>query len=226
MISHIAVLIPARDEAQRIRECLDAVAAAVDRCPIDASITVVADSCTDDTARIARTFPQVTVIEISAGAVGVARATAATHALSAPRVPPASVWLANTDADSVVPDNWLTSQADLADRGYDIIIGTVRPDPREYPPDAQREWEKTHITGHPNGHIHGANLGVRASAYLDVDGFRPIREHEDVDLIERLARFRSIASDDAEVITSARLAGHTPGGYARYLRDLLQQPTP
>ncbi len=226
MISYIAVLIPARDEAQRIRECLHAVAAAADRCPIDASITVVADNCTDDTARIARDFPQVTVIEISAGNVGVARATAASHALSASRVPPTSVWLANTDADSVVPDNWLTSQVDIADRGYDIVIGTVRPDPREYPPDAQHEWEKTHIAGRPNGHIHGANLGVRASVYLDVDGFRALPEHEDVDLIERLVRFRSIASDDAEVITCARLAGRTPGGYAGYLRDLLRQSTP
>jgi len=225
VISHIAVLMPARDEAQRIRECLDAVTAAVDRCPIDASITVVADNCTDDTARIARAFPQVTVIEISAGNVGVARATAAIHALSTSGVPPASVWLANTDADSLVPDNWLTSQLDIADRGYDIIIGTVRPDPREYPPDAQREWEKTHVAGRPNGHIHGANLGVRASAYLDVEGFRPMPEHEDVDLVKRLARFRSIASDDAEVITSARLAGRTPGGYAGYLRDILRQPT-
>ena len=226
MISHIAVLIPARDEAQRIRECLHSVAAAVDNCPIAASITVVADNCTDDTAHIARAFPRVTAIEISAGNVGIARATAAAHALSATRVSPGSLWLANTDADSVVPDNWLTSQADIADRGYDIVIGTVRPDSREYPLDAQREWARTHIAGRPNGHIHGANLGVRASAYLDADGFRPIPEHEDVDLVERLARFRSIASDDAEVITSARLAGRTPGGYAGYLRHLLRQSIP
>ena len=36
---------------------------------------------------------------------------------------PGSLWLANTDADSVVPWNWLIHQVDLADAGADLVLG-------------------------------------------------------------------------------------------------------
>lgn len=226
MIRHVAVLIPACDEEARIDECLRAVIAARARCPTDVSITVVADKCTDDTALIARGFPGVDVLEIDAGNVGIARRAAADHALGGLGIPAASVLLANTDADSIVPKGWLVSQIRHLDGGYDVVIGTVRPDPREYPAERQAEWERTHIKGQPNGHVHGANLGVRASAYLDVGGYRPLPEHEDVDLVGRLKGFRQVASDEAEVITSARLDGRAPGGYAGYLRRQLEDPPP
>ena len=37
-----------------------------------------------------------------------------------------------------------------------------------------------------HGHVHGANLGVRADAYWRVGGFRPLHVGEDVDLVSRL----------------------------------------
>lgn len=225
MIRHVAVLIPARDEEARIGECLQALLLARDQCEVTVSITVVADNCQDDTALIARRFPGVNVVEINAENVGVARKTAAEHALQAIQIPSESVWLANTDADSVVPPNWLASQVACADRGYDVIIGTVRPDPREYPAERQAAWEASRVKGQANGNIHGANLGVRASAYLEVGGYMPIVEHEDVDLVGRLSHHRQIASDDAEVTTSARLDGRAPGGYAGYLRKEIEETT-
>lgn len=218
-ISHIAVLIPARDEEDRIERCLESVVAAKRAAPVPVSITVVADSCLDSTAARARRFPGVDVVEIDSANVGIARQVAAEWALASLPQPPEAVWLANTDADSMVPANWLTVQAELAAAGYDLVIGTVRPDPAEYPLERQQEWERTHIRGRPNGHVHGANLGVRAAAFVEVGGFRPIPEHEDVDLVDRFAGHPRVASDDAEVITSARLTGRTPGGYARYLRE-------
>lgn len=224
MIGHVAVLIPARDERDRIEQCLRSVLAAAARCPVDVSIILVADGCLDDTAKIARSFPAVQVIEIESSNVGTARRTAARHALRSLSLPLESVWLANTDADSLVPENWLTVQTGYADAGYDLVVGTVRPDAREYPEERQREWEKTHVRGRPNGHVHGANLGIRASAYLQAGGYRPLPEHEDVELVARLAGHPQIASDDAEVITSARLVGRTPGGYAGYLRNAARPP--
>lgn len=223
MIRYVAVVIPARNEGDRIEECLHSVVAAKAQCTVEVSITVVADNCNDDTARIARNVPGVDVVEISAGNVGVARRTGVDNAITALPFPLSSTWLANTDADSIVPPNWLASQICLANTGYDVVIGTVRPDPREYPVDRQTQWEKTHIKGQPNGHVHGANLGVRASAYSAIGGYSSLPEHEDVDLVARLSSFRQVASDDAEVVTSARTSGRTPGGYAGYLRKQVQQ---
>ncbi len=219
MIRHIAVLIPARDEQDRIERCLRSILAAKRRCPVETSLVVVADGCLDGTARLARRFSAVEVVEIESANVGTARRVAAQHVLRSLTVPAEQVWLANTDADSTVPANWLTVQLGYAAAGYDVVIGTVRPDPAEYPADLRQEWERTHVRGRPNGHVHGANLGVRASAYVAVGGYRPLPEHEDVDLVARLALHPQVASDDAEVITSARLVGRTPGGYARYLRN-------
>lgn len=223
MIRRVAVVIPARNEEDRIEECLHSVVAAKRQCTVEVSITVVADNCTDDTARIARNVPGVDVVEISAGNVGVARRTAVDRATAALPFPLSSTWLANTDADSIVPPNWLTSQICLANTGYDVVIGTVRPDPREYPVDRQTHWEKTHVKGQPNGHVHGANLGVRASAYSAIGGYSSLPEHEDVDLVARLSSFRQVPSDEAEVVTSARTSGRTPGGYAGYLRKQVEQ---
>lgn len=218
MINHIAVLIPARDEEARLKHCLRSILAAKKRCPIGVSIILAADACQDLTAMRAKRFPGVQVLEIDEANVGAARQVAAQRAISEFSGQIDSLWLANTDADSIVPVNWLTSQLALANAGFDLIIGTVRPHPEEYPIELQREWLKTHIKGKPNGHVHGANLGVRASAYLAVGGYRRLVEHEDVDLVARLAAYPSVASDEGEVITSARLEGRTPGGYAGYLK--------
>ena len=37
------------------------------------------------------------------------------------------MWIANTDADTVVPPTWLTTQLRWADSGHDVVIGTVEP---------------------------------------------------------------------------------------------------
>lgn len=250
MIAHVAVLIPARDEQDRIGQCLTSVQAAIRHCSVEVSITVVADGCHDNTAAIARTFPDVQVVEMASSNVGAARLAAARHALGnvldpalgygpypsldpaqhtathaaphRPGIEPENVWLANTDADSIVPENWFAIQIGYADAGYDVVIGTVRPDPREFPEELQREWERTHLRGQPNGHVHGANLGVRASAYLGAGGYRRLPEHEDVDLVMRMNAYQQVASDEAEVITSARLVGRTSGGYAGHLRRTFQ----
>ena len=62
-------------------------------------------------------------------------------------------------------------------------------------------------------------ISVSAPAPTSMQGVAPIREHEDVDLV---ARCRSLgaaaASDEAEVVTSGRFTGRTPGGYAGYLQ--------
>jgi glycosyltransferase involved in cell wall biosynthesis len=212
----VGVVIPARDEGERIGPCLCSVMTAVRATRArSVPVIVVADRCRDDTATVARTVPGVQVIEVDAGSVGAARRVGSEVALAA-----GVDWLAHTDADSLVPPNWLSHQLDLERREADAVVGTVRPLFSELPAGFEERWLLTHVRGRPNGHVHGANLGVRAQAYQRAGGFEDDVEHEDTRLIERLRSTgaRIIASDDAEVVTSGRRLGRTPGGYAGFLR--------
>jgi glycosyltransferase involved in cell wall biosynthesis len=224
----IAVVVPARDEASLIQRSLRSLSAAAahaanawgEACP-DITIVVVADRCDDNTAALARRVAGVQVIEVAFGSVGRARASGIQLALRNLGTPPEATWIANTDADSVVPFNWLTTHAAFADAGNDLVIGTVRPDFADLSPEQVAAWKALHTPGFPNGHVHGANLGVRASDYLAAGGFAPVGEHEDVQLAKRLEDLGStiVATDLCEVVTSGRGHGRTPGGYARYLRE-------
>jgi len=211
------IVIPARNEAPLIGRCLQSVQNA--RQP-GCSVIVVADCCTDDTASIARSFAGVEVIELEVANVGEARRAGIDYGLQG------ADWIATTDADSVVPVNWISDQRRLARAGSDVVVGTVRPDAADLTPAQLRAWSARHNPARPNGHVHGANLGIRASAYVEVGGFRPLVEHEDVDLVERLrAHGKTITpANSSEVLTSGRSFGRTPGGYARYLRSDLVGP--
>lgn len=233
----LVVVIPARNEEALVGRCLDSVIAARDylgdrrslrgRSVPPVHIVVVADGCTDDTVAIARERPDVTVVEVESGGVGRARRTGVSTGLAASdlrALPQNDVWIANTDADSAVPRDWLYEQFVLARRGVDLVIGTVRPEFDDLTPAQIRAWEASHIPGAANGHVHGANLGLRASIYLAAGGFPSLAEHEDVDLVARCVSLgcTAVATDRFEVTTSGRQVGRTPGGYARYLRsDLL-----
>lgn len=221
MITEIAVVIPARDEAQLIGACLDSVAEARRMVGVGVVVTVVADGCRDATAEIARGYDGVLVVELEASNVGTARAHGVRSALALLGSDPERIWLANTDADSIVPRNWLAEQLLLADRGCDVMVGTVRPSFSDLTEEQVRAWSATHHPGRPNGHVHGANLGIRASTYLAAGGYQPVAEHEDNDLVDRVAGASIVATDSCEVVTSGRLVGRTPGGYARFLRENL-----
>ena len=233
-ISRFIVVVPARNEETLVKRCLTSIAEANrfarvslgERCP-ELAVVLVADSCTDRTAQLARGIPGVTVLEIDAANVGSARAAGVGFALGANSAGQSGggapgmdhTWIANTDADSIVPPQWITSQVALADSGIDLVLGTVRPEFADLSAAQIRIWKATHIPGHPSGNVHGANLGVRASDYLAAGGFFDHAEHEDVDLVRRLRDndARWVTTDDGEVITSGRRVGRTPGGYAAFL---------
>ncbi|MCR1982752.1 glycosyltransferase [Cellulosimicrobium cellulans] len=236
-IERVVVVVPARDEEELLPRCLAALgrataAVARDRPGVRVAVVVVLDGCTDGSARVARAAG-VRVVEVAHGNVGRARRAGVRAGVAALGVrrdrADARTWLACTDADSAVPEHWLTRQLDLADAGADVVVGTVRPELAALSPDRARAWLATHRPGHANGHVHGANLGVRLTAHDAAGGFAPVAEHEDVGLVERAraAGARIVADASAEVLTSARLVGRTPGGYARHLReDLLAHDLP
>lgn len=226
-IDHVVVAIPAHDEEVLLGACLESVALAslaAQAGGADVQTWVALDDCSDRSEAIARDAG-VRTITLTERRVGSARHAAIANALTlVGGIPMSSVWLAHTDADSVVPPHWLVHQLRLARDGADVVIGTVRPDFRDLTDGQSAAWWRTHVPGQANGHVHGANLGIRASTYLAASGFPHVPAHEDVALVAaaRADGARIVASDAAWVRTSGRRIGRAPDGYARYLRDDLE----
>ncbi|MFI2102023.1 glycosyltransferase [Isoptericola sp. NPDC019693] len=222
----VLVVVPVHDEEDLLPACLASVRGAVEqlgreRPALRVATLVVLDGCTDASADIAHGAGVPALVTDRTG-VGRARAMGVTAGLAL--LDPttlARAWIACTDADSVVPRHWLVRQVELADAGADVVVGTVRPRLGDLSPDRAAAWQARHVPGRANGHVHGANLGIRAAAYDAAGGFPPVDVHEDVDLVRatRQVGARVVADAGAEVLTSARLVGRAPGGYARHLRE-------
>ena len=230
MIEHLAVVIPARNEAERLAACLHSVREAVARLRdehrrLTVRVVVVLDSCTDDSHEVAARFPEATLVHTAYANVGAARATGARWALQALRGVAEHTWIANTDADSTVPPGWLVDQLALAHGGADLTLGAVEPVLAELSSSQRAAWELAHPLGAEVGTVHGANLGVRASVYLAVGGFTARAEHEDVELVEAVREVGTVVNlGGSPVLTSGRSIGRTPGGYAGYLAALDTAP--
>lgn len=223
-MNRIAVVVPAHDERDLLPACLAALAVAAARvAPIPVEVVVVADACTDDTAALAAAAGAV-VVTVHERSVGHARAAGMTHAL---RSGPDGLWLATTDADSQVGPGWLAWQLRAAAAGADLLIGTVEVDDWSPWPEALRAvYEADYrraVTDAGHSHVHGANLGCSAGAYLAAGGFPAVDHDEDRALITRfLATGARLVTDSrCPVATSARRVARAPLGFAAHLSGLL-----
>jgi glycosyltransferase involved in cell wall biosynthesis len=220
---HISVLIPARDEEKLIARCLRSVIAAKSNLPASVTydVVVAVDQSTDRTQEIAEDLLQEhgTVVSIDAGAVGQARAYAAKIALQRYSGNPSRCWLVNTDADCEVPTTWLLDHLREAEDDIEAIAGIVDVDSyEEHEPEVRQRFRSSYLI-RPDGthpHVHGANLGVRADAYMRAGGWNPLATAEDHDLWNRL---QSVGSKRAAVAricvtTSGRRIGRAPLGFA------------
>jgi hypothetical protein len=224
------VIVPAHDEAEFLSGCLRAIAAsAAAAAPVPVEVVVVADSCTDNTAALAAAAGA-RVVTTDARNVGRARAAGAAYAL---RAGAEGLWLATTDADSGVPPGWLSWQLAHARAGADLLLGTVAVDDWPRWPDAlRRVYEARYragVAGSAHTHVHGANLGFTAAAYLAAGGFPPLAHDEDRALIDRFRAIgaRVVTDTGCPVSTSSRPAGRAPHGFAAHLAALAAglQPT-
>jgi hypothetical protein len=223
-IECIGVVVPAHNEQCLLPGCLAALRYAADRVGTPVSILVVADACTDQTVDAARAG-QAQVISISARNVGMARAAGMRELLRRMAgTDPAAVWLATTDADSLVPSDWLSRQLAHANQGWDVVLGTVTvTDWEDHPAHVPVAYQTLYEFGdraHP--HVHGANFGLCASVYLAVGGFRPLRTAEDHALLAAVtdAGYAVLRASDISVQTSARRHARAPGGFSHLLRTL------
>ena len=224
---HVAVVVPARNEERTIAVCLQRLDAAVHRLQrehpnVTADVFVVLDRCTDGTAAVASAHGAST-LRSDAGRVGSARRLGALRAHRHVRrrgISAGDVWLANTDADTEVPDTWLTGQVGFAAAGVDMVVGTVTPAGLD--PARDSRWHRNHVLGEGHSHVHGANLGLRLSTYLAAGGFADVAVHEDLDIVTRVRAItpRWVATHRTSVTTSGRDASRVDGGFASYIARL------
>ncbi len=231
----VVVGVPAHNERDRVERCLRSILAAGDALDLGIALFVVlaADSCSDETAQIAGLLAahdsRLRVVSGSWRAAGAARAAAIDEGLAAAhaagRTPTDTIWIATTDADTVVGSDWLLRQLAHARNGIHAVAGTV---------DLYDDADRTELVmsifavNYPVGqnahvHVHGANLGIRGDAYVDVGGFAPIALAEDHAIWSLLARegYRCLSALDMPVSTSARLSGRAVGGFADTIAALV-----
>ena len=98
------------------------------------------------------------------------------------------MWLATTDADTLVPADWLVRHLRHAAAGWDAVVGTVTvTDWADHPPEVPPLFYEHYATARgTHSHVHGANLGFRAEAYLAAGGFSPSPTAEDHALVDAL----------------------------------------
>lgn len=225
----IGVVVPVHDEEACLDACLEALRVAA-TWPLllgeAVSILIVLDACSDSSQRIVLKHAmqadwrwRLDCIAVNARNVGAARAAGATMLLQR-----GARWLAFTDADTRVSPAWLSTQLALQ---ADAVCGTVAVDdwsPHAGNADALREhFKHTYTDADGHRHIHGANLGVRAGAYLRAGGFAPLACSEDVALVAALqACGAHIAWSAApRVTTSARRNAKARGGFGDTLLQVV-----
>jgi glycosyltransferase involved in cell wall biosynthesis len=223
VIERVGVVVPAHNEQDLLPLCLDSLEVAISKVPdVEVRMVVVLDSCTDRTRAVLMTRPWIARVEIDARSVGTARAAGARRVIAGTNsLDPSALWLATTDADSMVPTGWLRNQVDLANSGWEVIVGTVTvPDWSEHPDAVKRLWAESYqaIDDHP--HVHGANFGCRADAYLESGGWSPLALSEDVALLAAMSHRRVLRTPLIPVATSARTSPRAPGGFGDTLRSM------
>ena len=218
----IGVCIPAHNEMASITQCVSSVLLCAEDtrlCGEPVVVVVVADSCDDGTAALAAKAGA-TVHEVNFRNVGAARAAGAGRLLEH-----GARWLAFTDADSTVSPGWLAEQLAF---DADAVCGTVQVD--DWTPHGEhadliaQHFAQTYCDTEHHRHVHGANLGLSAAAYVRSGGFASLACSEDVALIAALeSRGARIAwTSRPRVRTSARRHARVSGGFADALLNAVR----
>ena len=240
------VVVPARDEQERIGPCLLALGNQRHIDPSGFEVFLVLDHCHDDTrgrALASASAPgrlTLTILDSLIPGVGHARRAgmdAACRRLLYAGVP--NGLIATTDADSRVAPDWLAVQLELAADGARAIGGHIELDSQEaalLPPgvlasrhNQARERLASIRGGDACGRdgsvlcehhqFSGASLAVTAGTYEEIGGLPNIDALED-EALQRLLEERNIPivrSKRVRVTTSARTDGRAPRGLARDL---------
>ncbi len=192
----VSVIVPAYNEAGCIADCISALLDQ-DMPPNSYEVIVVDNHSTDKTAEIAAAFKGVVVVSEAQQGIPSARMTGIAAARG--RI------IATTDADTIVPRNWLSSMLRCyADADVAAVGGTAafRNAPRWL---NAMNRSRNHSLKTTKSLL-GFNMSFRKSAYITCGGYRPeINVNEDFYMSRQLARIGKILIlEDIPVITSMR----------------------
>jgi hypothetical protein len=237
-VQQVVVVVPARDEQDRLGTCVRSLVEAAAQVEVPVTLVVALDRCVDGSRGVAElalhgapAHVRGAVVDVPrvvgrAGTVARVRNVGVRHGLHlAGSTDLAGTWLLHTDADSVVPRRWIARQLRWASMGVDAVVGLVQLDDDPDLPASARDRHDAVVAdgsppGQPHGHVYGANLGVRATAFARVGGFPAVPVGEDRGLVERLdadpAAF-VIRTRTGVVTTSGRRVGRADGGLASLL---------
>ncbi|MEX1236211.1 MAG: glycosyltransferase family 2 protein [Roseovarius sp.] len=238
----IAVVIPARNEAERIGACLAAFKGQLAR---RTTIILVINNTSDATGSIAadvasRCGLDVEILECvltQDEGVGTARRMGCDHAMG--RMPHLR-YILTTDADCIVAPNWVArnvghlqsadavcGKIDLLEAERGILDGmdqALAATEGHYRTLVQSVYAR-HVASargldRTHGEAAGASLAFRKTAYLAVGGFAQITCGEDRQIVRamRLADYRVRHVDDVVARASCRLTGRALGGMSDALK--------
>ncbi len=236
---YVGIVVPVHDEEELLGGALLALEAAVDQIAdhIQCHTVLVYDKCRDRSRQIAsgwrRTFRgrgivhRVSEVAIEAGSVGRARRAGCALVLTAAagaNLSPGSVWLATTDADSRVPEDWLSAQVASHEAGTDVWAGTVTV--RDWTPRTDgtaAEWLRLYEA--ELDPVHGASLAINGQVYIDAGQFKKLASGEDRALLTAASALGARCHYDrtAPVMTSARRQARAPHGFASALQRVEEQ---
>ncbi len=229
------VVVPARDEEERIGACLEALATQVEIDPAAYEAIVVLDACGDGTERqverARRRWPALRLLVLPGPGRGAGPARATGMDVGCARlesVGSADGLLATTDADSVVAPDWIARQLEAVAAGAEAIGGEILLDAGEAErlPGAVIRGrdadlvERTRLAQSrgPAEHAHfaGASIGLTPGAYRRAGGMGWLAALEDQELEDRLvaAGVAIHRPRPVRVTTSARTDGRAERGLA------------
>lgn len=247
----VAVTIPARNEARRVRACLDAAAVALAG---RGGIVLAANGCRDDTAALARDWfagtglPGAVIDEpVPPAGSGVGRARRLACSAALERLSREGI-LMTTDADGRVAPDWVAANLRELSRA-DLICGLVLPDTAESAALPERigrlgaiEGEYEQLTRRalwlldpvPHdpepAHLNaaGASLAFGRALHDGLGGIPDLAMGEDraFAAAAEAGGWRVRHSAIARVVISCRMTGRTPGGMAGALRSRVTDEDP
>lgn len=223
-IRAVGVVLPVHNEEQRLHHALEAIGRASTRLPGDMQFmtVIVLDACNDNSRHIAHQWAKdgrTLIVPSAAGNVGAARRTGCQAILRTwHRLDSSAIWLATTDADSQVPEDWLVAQIDARSHGADMWTGRVDvADWSVHRRSTSMRWANEYQA--EVAPIHGASMGLTAQAYHQAGGFEALASGEDRALYLSVRATGAQVHHDqlVKVMTSARRDARAPLGFAHAL---------
>ena len=238
-MTDVLVAVPARDEQRQVGECLASVATALRQARAAGvaervAVAVAVHRSSDGTAAAVEeslaAMPDLEAyhhVDEDSATVGEVRhhlVSAACAALGLEAQP--DRWLLSTDADSVVPPDWVTAMLAHADTTAAFCVaGLVDLEGWQGHPAAATAYEqivRDGLDGDGHRHVYAANLAVRLDAYAAAGGFPFVLHGEDHGLVSRVRDLggRVLPVHSPVVRTSGRMPGRARQGLGDLLLSL------